>query len=139
MTLKTGPRSPKSNQLVPPSQQCASLVKIRRSVQKITRGNEATRTPTGSAPKKMPPPPPHTHTLLLGDITSTGGGYDRILPLETKFVRMQNWPFFGYFFLTYGVDYGSAYLSERFANFILISEAQSEFSGETSFQETVWA
>ena len=134
MTLKIGQSSPKSNQLVPPSQQCASLVKIRRSVQKITRGNEATRTPTGSAPKKMPPPP-----LLLGDITSTGGGYDRILPLETQFVRMQNWPFFCYFFLTYGVDYGSAYLSERFANFFLISEGQLEFSGETSFQETVWA
>ena len=60
MTLKTGPMSPKSNQLVPPSQQCicASLVKIRPSVQKITRGNEATRTqtPTGSAPKTIFPP-----------------------------------------------------------------------------------
>ena len=63
MTLKIGPRSPKSNQLVPPSQQCicASLVKIRPSVQKITPGNEATRTPTptltGSAPKTICPPP----------------------------------------------------------------------------------
>ena len=65
MTLKIRSRSPKSNQLVPPSQQCicASLVKIRPSVQKITHGNEATRTltltqtppPTGSAPKTMSP------------------------------------------------------------------------------------
>ena len=39
VTLKIGPRSPKSNQLVPSSQQCicASLVKISPSVQKITR------------------------------------------------------------------------------------------------------
>ena len=70
MTLKIGSRSPKSYQLVPPSQQCicASLVKIRPSVQKITCGNEATRTqtptltptltptPTGSAPKTICPP-----------------------------------------------------------------------------------
>ena len=58
MTLKIGSRSPKSNQLVPPSQQCicASLVKIRPLVQKITHGNEAT--PTGSAPKTICPPPP---------------------------------------------------------------------------------
>ena len=63
MTLKIGLRSPKSK-LVPPSQQCicASLVKIRPSVQKITYGNEATRTPTqtptptGSAPKQYVPP-----------------------------------------------------------------------------------
>ena len=65
MTLKIGSRSPKFNQLVPPSQQCicASLVKIRPSVQRITRGNEATRTqtlmqmPTGSAPKQYVLPP----------------------------------------------------------------------------------
>ena len=61
MTLKIGSRSPKSNQLVPPSQQCicASLVKFRPSVQKITCGNEATRTPTptGFAPKTICPPP----------------------------------------------------------------------------------
>ena len=66
MTLKIGSRSPKSNQLVPPSQQCicASLVKILPSVQKITCGNEASRTqtPTGSAPKTICPP------LRLGDI-----------------------------------------------------------------------
>ena len=60
VTLKIGSRSPKSNQLVPPSQQCicASLVKICPSVQKITHGNEATRTPTGSAPKTICPHPP---------------------------------------------------------------------------------
>ena len=69
VTLKIGQRSPKSNQLVPPSQQCicASLVKIRPSVQKITRGNEATQTQTptwtGSTPKTICPPP-----LRLGDI-----------------------------------------------------------------------
>ena len=61
MTLKIGSRSPKSNQLVPPSQQCicASLVKIRPSVQKITRVNEATRTQTstGSPPKTNMSPP----------------------------------------------------------------------------------
>ena len=61
VTLKIGLRSPKSNQLVPPSHQCicASLVKIHPSVQKIMHGNEATRTqtPTGSAPKTICPPP----------------------------------------------------------------------------------
>ena len=59
MTLKIGSRSPKSNQLIPPSQQCicASLVKISQLVQKITQGNEATRTQTGSAPKTICPPP----------------------------------------------------------------------------------
>ena len=69
MTLKIGSRSPKSNHLVPPSQKCiyASLVKIHPSVQKITCGNEATRTqtPTGSAPKTICPPPP----FGWGDIT----------------------------------------------------------------------
>ena len=70
VTLKIGSRSPKSNQLVPPSQQCicASLVKISLSVQKITRGNEATRmqTPTGSAPKTICPSTP----FGWGDIMS---------------------------------------------------------------------
>ena len=64
MTLKIGLRSPKSNQLVPPSKQYiyTKLVKIRPSVQKITHGNEATLTPTqtptptGSAPKTICPP-----------------------------------------------------------------------------------
>ena len=73
MTLKIWSKSPKSNQLVPPSQQCicASLVKIRPSVQKITCGNEATRTltqtPTGSAPKTICPPTSvegHNFTLV---------------------------------------------------------------------------
>ena len=87
MTLKIGPRSPKSNQLVPPSQQCicASLVKIRPLVQKIMCGNEATRTPTqtptGSAPKTICPPPPfrlggHNSRLLPGkaDAVKEGKG-----------------------------------------------------------------
>ena len=75
MTLKIGSMSPKSYQLVPSSQQCicASLVKIRPLVQKITCGNEATRTPTGSEPKTICLPP-----LRLGDIKKfrrrAGGG-----------------------------------------------------------------
>ena len=62
VTLKMRSRSPKSNQLSPPSQPCicASLVKIHPLVQKISRRKEATRTPTGSAPKTM--------SLRLGDI-----------------------------------------------------------------------
>ena len=66
VTLKTGSRSPKSNQLVPPSQQCicASLVKICPSVQKITCGKEATRTQTGSAPKRICPPPIRQKMLI---------------------------------------------------------------------------
>ena len=73
MTLKIGSRSPKSNQLVPPSQQCiyASLVKIRLSVQKITHGNEATQAPTqtGSAPKTICPPPPSVGGTLSRAVT----------------------------------------------------------------------
>ena len=48
VTLKMRSRSPKSNQLVPPSQQCifASLVKIHQLVQKITHGKEAMQTRT---------------------------------------------------------------------------------------------
>ena len=50
VTLKIRSRSPKSNQLVPCSQQCfyTSLVKIHLLVQKITQRKEATRMPTGS-------------------------------------------------------------------------------------------
>ena len=69
VTLKMRSRSPKSNQLFPPSQPCiyASLVKIHPLVQKISRKKEATRTrtptrtrtrtPTGTAPKTICPPP----------------------------------------------------------------------------------
>ena len=77
VTLKIWSRSPKSNQLVPPSQQCicASLDKISPSVQKITRGNEAmrTQTPTGSAPKTICPPP-----FGLGDIINSNKITDTI-------------------------------------------------------------
>ena len=65
VTLKMKSRSPKSNQLFPPSQPCiyASLVKIHPLVQKISHRKEATRTPTrmptptGSTPKTICPPP----------------------------------------------------------------------------------
>ena len=55
VTLKIRSRSPKSNQLVPFSQQCiyASLVKIYQTVQKIRHGKEATWTPTGSTPSGL--------------------------------------------------------------------------------------
>ena len=61
MTLKIRSRSPKSNQLVPLSQQYiyASLVKIYTLVQKIAHGKEAMRmsTPTGPTSKTICPPP----------------------------------------------------------------------------------
>ena len=68
VTLKMRSRSPKFNQLFPPSQPCiyASLVKIHLLVQNISRRKEATqtrkptRTPTGSAPKTICPPPSGT-------------------------------------------------------------------------------
>ena len=99
MTLKIGPKSPKSNQLVPPSQQCicASLVKIRPSVQKITRRNEATtmQTPTGSAQKQYVPPPfrfgGHNFCLLGNRGTSqfiSGEQGNRYPPDDTRVVTM---------------------------------------------------
>ena len=69
VTLKNRSKSPKSNQLFPPSQLCiyASLVKFHPMVQKIYCRKEATRTPTqtptlmptptGSVPKTTCPPP----------------------------------------------------------------------------------
>ena len=86
MTLKSGPRSQKSNQLVPPPpppppQQCicASLVKIGPSVQKITRGNEATwtPTPTGSAPKTICPPPSVGGDIIIKSRQSSNFGQIR--------------------------------------------------------------
>ena len=72
VTLKMRSRSPKSNQLFPPSQPCifASLVKIHLLVQKISRRKEATRTPTRtqtrSAPKTICPPNRICSHLRLG-------------------------------------------------------------------------
>ena len=57
MTLKIRSRSPKSKQLILHSQQCIykSFVKIHPLVQKITNGNQAMGTPTGSAPQQICP------------------------------------------------------------------------------------
>ena len=81
VTLKMRSRSPKSNQLFPPSQPCiyASLVKIHPVVQKISRRKEATRkrtpmrTPTGSTPKTICPPP------------SVGGDINMFTPINPSF------------------------------------------------------
>ena len=69
MTLNIRSRSPKTIQLFPLSKQCicASLVKTHPLVQKITSGNEATGTQTGSAPN-----PP----LAGGGGGGGGGGRD---------------------------------------------------------------
>ena len=52
MNLKIRARSPQSNQIFTPSQQCiyVSSVKKHPLIQKIIHGIEATRTPTGSMP-----------------------------------------------------------------------------------------
>ena len=62
VTLKISSRSPKSNQLFPPSQnkKYACLVKIHLLFQKITNRNKAAQmpagTPKGSASKSLCPP-----------------------------------------------------------------------------------
>ena len=45
---------------------CASLVEINWLVQEIECRQEATPTPTGSAPNAICSPPPHTHTSVGG-------------------------------------------------------------------------
>ena len=82
VTLEIRSRSPKSNKLVQPSQQCiyASFVKIHPLVQKIMYRNEATWTPTGIHIKSICPP-----SLRLEDIKISDQAVQKSKRFEIRF------------------------------------------------------
>ena len=86
VTLKIGSRSPKSNQFVPPSQQCicASLVKICSLVQKIKSGNEISHLKKVAVTLKMMSRSPKSNQLFTPSQHCFYASLVKICPLVQK-------------------------------------------------------